>query len=178
MSRAGPSQFCNFAFFLILLACVWRGFGDNPAGLGWILSAEQAFRVRFLLVSDRMEGMLPPAKCSKVNQHKPPDQEHLMPDLHTRAVSSTDSSDLRLAIRDAINGGIAKIAQIQNDEDLPAAEPRFGDALDFDRSRKSQCNFEAPPSATDQYESDPRISMQVGGNAQCAASTGRTRESV
>ena len=45
-----------------------------------------------------------------------------MPDLHTRAVSSTDQLDLRPAIRDAINGSIAKILQIQDDAGLLSPE--------------------------------------------------------
>ena len=45
-----------------------------------------------------------------------------MPDLHTQAVSSTDQLDLRLAIRDAVDGSIAKILQIQNDEGPFTAE--------------------------------------------------------
>lgn len=44
MSRARPLQFSNFVSPWILLACAWRGFGDNPAGSGLILSAGQAFR--------------------------------------------------------------------------------------------------------------------------------------
>ena len=35
--------------------------------------------------------------------------------MHTRAVSSTDYLDLRPAIRDAIDGSIAKILQIRDD---------------------------------------------------------------
>lgn len=46
------------------------------------------------------------------------------------------------------------------------------------RDRKNKCKFEALPSATNRYGSDPRISMQVGGNHQRAALTGRTRESA
>ena len=38
------------------------------------------------------------------------------------------------------------------------------------RDRENQCSFEVPPSAHDRYGSDPRISMQVGGNHQRAAS--------
>ena len=45
-----------------------------------------------------------------------------MPDLHTPAVSSTHFSELRPAIRDAIDDSIAKIVQIQDDEGSPAAE--------------------------------------------------------
>ena len=122
VSRAIPLQLSNFAPFWILLACVWRGFRDNPAGFGRILSAGQAFRLRFMRASERMEGVLPPAKCGKANQDKQPDQEHLMPDLHTPAASSTDIFDLRPAIRDAIDDSIAKIVQIQDDEGPPAAE--------------------------------------------------------
>ena len=47
-----------------------------------------------------------------------------MPDLHTRAVSSTDQLDLRPAIRDAINGSIAKILQIRDDAG-PLSPERF-----------------------------------------------------
>ena len=47
-----------------------------------------------------------------------------MPDLHTRAVSSTDQLDLRPAIRDAINESIAKILQIRDDAG-PLAPERF-----------------------------------------------------
>ena len=45
-----------------------------------------------------------------------------MSDLHTPAVSSTHFSELRPAIRDAIDDSIAKIVQIQDDEGPPAAE--------------------------------------------------------
>ena len=122
VSRANPLQLSDFAPFWILLACAWRGFGDNPAGFGRVLSAERAFRLQFMRASNRMEGVLPPAKCGKVNQDKPPDREHLMPDLHTPAVSSTHFSELRPAIRDAIDGSIAKIVQIQDDADPLTAE--------------------------------------------------------
>ena len=71
-----------------------------------------------------MEGVFPPAKCGMANQQKLPDQEHLMSDLHTPAVSSTDYSDLRPAIRDAINDSISKIVHIQNDE-APLTAERF-----------------------------------------------------
>ena len=70
------------------------------------------FRRRCRQASDRMEGMLPPAKRGKVNQPKPLDQGHLMSDSHILAVSSIDFSDLRPAIRDAIADGIAKIVHI------------------------------------------------------------------
>ena len=72
--------------------------------------------------SNRMKEVLPPAKCGKVNQPKPPDREHLTPNLHTQAVSSVDFSDLRPTTKDATDGSIAKIVQIQNDEGPPAAE--------------------------------------------------------
>ena len=49
-----------------------------------------------------------------------------MPDLHNRAVSSTDQLDLRPAIRDAINDGIAKILQIRDDAG-PLSPERFED---------------------------------------------------
>ncbi len=42
--------------------------------------------------------------------------------MHTRAVSSTDFSNLHPAIRDAVDGSIAKIVQVQNDEGPPATE--------------------------------------------------------
>ena len=45
-----------------------------------------------------------------------------MSDLHTPAVSSTHFSELRPAIRDAIDDSIAKIIRIQDDEGPPAAE--------------------------------------------------------
>lgn len=47
-----------------------------------------------------------------------------MSDLHTPAVSSTDYSDLRPAIRDAIVGSLAKIVHIQNDK-VPLTTERF-----------------------------------------------------
>ena len=45
-----------------------------------------------------------------------------MSDSHTPAVSSTGFSELRPAIREAIDGSIAKIVQIQNDESPLTAE--------------------------------------------------------
>ena len=50
------------------------------------------------------------------------DRDRSWRDLPTRAVSSADFSNLRPAIRDAVDGSIAKIVQIQNNEAPPAAE--------------------------------------------------------
>lgn len=47
-----------------------------------------------------------------------------MSDLHNRAASSTDFSDLLPVIRDAIDDSIAKIVHIQNDTD-PLTPERF-----------------------------------------------------
>ena len=45
-----------------------------------------------------------------------------MSDLRAPAVSSTDFSDLRPAIRDAIEDSLSKIVRIQNEEDPLTAE--------------------------------------------------------
>ena len=65
MSRVSLLQFLTF---WILLACVCRGFSDNPAGFGGILSASRAFRRR---CRDAIEDSL--AKIVRIqNEEDPP----------------------------------------------------------------------------------------------------------